>query len=222
MTLDQVLTKVRGLRRLATSDNVHEAAAAAADKLIQEYRLDETVIELTSGAAEGACVDSEPLLVAKRKAKWQELLISFLCTHYEVMGFNRTRTGVTSWFMCGRPSDLRLVHEMHTWLAEEIDRLARGAVKGTSALASFRMGATVSVVERLMAQKRESLAAAASTTAALALASRLDQAKLVLAAEVAPAPATPFRPPVIADGDAFALGKVAGRTLSLAPGKLLK
>jgi hypothetical protein len=52
--LESVIAKIKALRALATSSNVHEAAAAAAqaEALLQKHRLDEAALEASSAPTE--------------------------------------------------------------------------------------------------------------------------------------------------------------------------
>jgi len=159
MNIQSVIEKIQKLRKLSRSDNIHEAeaAAAAADRLIQEHGLAEAQLE-----AEGAAPVEKPSEDAASFVEWhgnaptwQRILSSGLVRHYDcacylkwiwVNGRNRLALQII-----GRPSDIATARYMYGWLALEIDRLAKEASRGQGkAYAdSFRRGAVSGVIEKL-------------------------------------------------------------------------
>jgi hypothetical protein len=223
MKHEDIIQKVRGLRRLSRSANVHEAAAAAAaaDKLIQQYRLEETAIEIETGTArEAAGVDPTPLRRWRRRPAWERYLIRALCDHYDVAYSYQTGTGVVLARMWGRPSDMALVREMLAYVEDEIERLVV-RYHGATARRSFRLGAVVGFSEALEASKRAAMGAVSSSTA-LVLASRADEAKDAMM-RFHKKPLRQGRPPRAAavEARAFVEGQQAGRRMDLKPGKRL-
>jgi hypothetical protein len=195
-TIDEVIEKVRKLRKLAGSDNVNEAAAAAAaaDRLIQEHGLAEAQLE-AEGQAEGEAPaeDATPGTTwYGQTVTWQLNLISGLARHYGCSSYlitvcNETEAGVykhgRAYKMIGRPSDVASVRYMYAWLVAEIEGLAqKNTGNGRAWLNSFRIGCVVGVVEAMRAEKRAVIdqARAAGASAAIVLVeNRLAEAKAV-------------------------------------------
>lgn len=165
MNVAEVIAKVQKLRRLATSSNVHEAAAAAAaaDRLIQEHNLAEAQLEAEGHeGGERAGEDDDPLFVyGPRAASWQVNLVVRLSKHYGCAGYQQSRFDVrtqrTVWVqkVIGRPSDIATVRYMVAWLTHEIERLARGHKgEGRAWLNSFRHGAVHGVCQAMADERK--------------------------------------------------------------------
>jgi Protein of unknown function (DUF2786) len=222
VTHEGIIQKVRGLLRLSQSSNVHEAAAAAAaaDRLIQQHRLDETAIEIETGeASESATTEPTPLRRWQRRPAWQRYLIRALCDHYDVAYSYQTGRGVVTARMWGRPSDMALVQEMLAYTENEIERLVLH-YHGATARRSFRLGAVYGFAEALKASKQTTMAAQSST--ALVLASRADAAEGAMRSYHGK-PLRRGQPPrtLSVDAQAFMEGEQAGRRMDLNPGKRL-
>ncbi len=221
--IQAIIEKVRGLRRLSQSTNVHEAAvaAAAADKLIQQHRLAEASIEIETGdSRESAGADPTPLRRWRRRPAWERYLIRALCDHYDVAYSYQTGTGIVQARMWGRPSDMALVREMLAYVEDEIERLVV-RYHGATARRSFRMGAVAGFTEALTASKQASLATATSSTA-LVLSGRADEAKDAML-RYHGRPLRRGRAPraQAVEAQAFVQGQHAGRSMDLKPGKRL-
>lgn len=221
--LAAVLDKVRKLRRLSTSTNVHEAAAAAAaaDRLIQEHRLEEAALEEAGGDADAPLEDPDPVLTFGRKrATWRRVLFVAVCSHYDCASY-LARTASGGWLgkIVGRPTDILCVREVLAYLISEIDRLtdALMAGRGRTAHAAFRQGAAYGVWQALRASKAAAVAAVPVSTA-LVLASRKDLAEALLHRQHGDLrqegpPSTPD------DEAALQLGLEVGRAIDVAAGR---
>lgn len=220
--LAAVLDKVRKLRRLSTSTNLHEAAAAAAvaDRLIQEYRLEEAALEEAGGTADEPMDDPDPVLrFGRKRATWQRVLLMAVCSHYDCATY-LIRTGEGRWLgkVVGRPTDILCVREMLAYVASEIDRLAVSLMdgRGRTAHAAFRQGAAYGVWEALKASKAAAVAAVPQSTA-LVLASRRDLAEAVLHRR------SDLRRgrllPIPEDAAALQLGLKVGRAIDVSAGR---
>jgi hypothetical protein len=195
--MSQVIDKIQKLRRLATSSNVHEAAAAAAaaDRLIQEHGLEEAQLE-SEGKASGekATLESEPVASwSGLTPGWQLSLGALLSDHYECACFrDRVRkfgdTGKTERLrIAGRPSDVATVRYMFAWLVLEIERLAHDqkpvGLSGAEIVGfrnSYRHGAVQGVISAMRSAKAS--AQKQATSAAIVLVnSRKAEANDVLA-----------------------------------------
>lgn len=192
-TLQDVIDKIAKLRRLATSTNVNEAAAAAAaaDKLMQEHGIAEAQLEASGEKdAEPIAHDPDPLIEwTGRRPGWQRVLAARLAHHYGCSAWgehDHTIDGrnkhIYRMRLVGRASDIASVRYMYAWLVVEIERLAqqrRG--HGRSWLDSFRCGAVDGVTNALYRAKKAVLAETAThagtSTAITLVENRADLAK---------------------------------------------
>ncbi len=184
MSIQGVIEKVQKLRKLARSTNEHEAAAAAAaaDRLIQEHGLVEAQLQAEGKVeAEPVAEEKDPLTVWRGRAPtWQRQLASGLTRHYDCAAYlswdyeHRTSTGGPGLRhnLVGRASDVAAVRYMYGWLSVEIERLAQTHKgSGRSWLDSFRRGAVQGVLNKLYASKK---AARGEVEARVAVASAID------------------------------------------------
>jgi Protein of unknown function (DUF2786) len=168
-----VIEKIAKLRRLATSTNVNEAAAAAAaaDRLMQEHGIAEAQLEAAGEAPkENPVEDLSPLAFwqGKHTPSWQVQLGARLVSHYGCscyLGRATREINPGQWArgatLCiiGRPSDIASVRYMYTWLTVEISRLASlNAGNGRAWINSFRLGAVSGVIEAMRAEKAKVMA----------------------------------------------------------------
>lgn len=153
---EAVLDRVRKLLALATSPNVHEAAAAAAraQRLIEQHRLEGWL------AAEQAEHDDpdpiedardEPLETARRIRKWKLVLAGGLadvngCVVYTLRAPDGERL-----VLVGRSRDRGAVRALWDWLTKRIEWLSatEGGKRSRSWHDAFRIGAAETIVERL-------------------------------------------------------------------------
>lgn len=167
MSIQGVIEKVQKLRKLARSTNEHEAAAAAAaaDRLIQEHGLVEAQLQAEGKVeAEPVAEDKDPLTVWRGRAPtWQRQLASGLTRHYDCAAYlgwdyrHPTSTGGPGLRhnLIGRASDVAAVRYMYGWLSVEIERLAQTHKgSGRSWLDSFRRGAVQGVLNKLYQSKK--------------------------------------------------------------------
>ena len=123
--LQAVLDKVRKLRALSKSQNANEAAAAAraADRLIQQYRIDEA--QLSKGDVERDLYPIETF-GSTGELTWQLVLIVALSDDHGCVSFTGTQreTGERRVWLVGRPTDMALVRTMYEWLKGEVERLS--------------------------------------------------------------------------------------------------
>lgn len=124
MNIDDVIAKVRRLYALAeSSSSEHEAGAAiaAAERLIQSYRL--TAADLESGTQATAVLEEEPLdHLGTRPPTWLRALTAGLSAHYGCATYREqvywpsfeARPKVY-WRsrVAGRPDDVRLFRLQH-------------------------------------------------------------------------------------------------------------
>jgi hypothetical protein len=144
--LAKTIAKVRRLLEMSkhsansatTNENEMRAAAAAADRIMQEHRISQAMLEQVGD------VEAEPMIehcVAKggRRTAWRETVLAALTTHYgcawylssgrvggEYYGKGREGSkGVQSYTVVGTKSDVEIVEYMYTYITNEIQRLCR-------------------------------------------------------------------------------------------------
>jgi hypothetical protein len=231
-----VIEKIAKLRRLAMSTNINEAAAAAAaaDRLMQEHGIAEAQLE-AAGEAPKETPTEEPTPLAfwigNHVPQWQLQLGARLVHHYGCACYtdrSRRKVGLDQWErgrtlnIVGRPSDLASVRYMYAWLVLEIEGLAqRNRGNGRAWINSFRLGAVRGVIEAMRAEKEKVMAetrqnapiASANTCAALVLID--NRAKAAIAARDALHTnlkgGRSSRGP--SDGDGYGAGREAGARL---------
>jgi hypothetical protein len=169
MTHDEVIAKVKKLRALATSDNVHEAAAAAAaaERLLQQYRLSEAELEAEDDAPhETAALDAEPVDVFGRNLQhWRAALLTGMCKLHGCRNWSEyAGNGKRVFRIVGRPSDVATVRYLYAWLVSEIERLAQrhGKGQGRTWFNSYRRGAVNGVLAAMREANQEARAAVSS------------------------------------------------------------
>lgn len=154
------IKRLRALSRKAGTQAEAEAAAAIADKLLQEYGLEEAQLQ-ASGEKPAEAVGEDAFTVfAARAPTWQRILASGLIRHYDCASY-------LAWVypdqihaqmaqrVIGRKSDVEAAKYMYGWLVVEVERLAQlNAGNGRSWLDSFRRGAVSGVLNKLSATKK--------------------------------------------------------------------
>ena len=217
VNLESIIAKIKALRALATSSNVHEAAAAAAqaEALLQKYRLDEAAVEMTEPARESAKEADEPLAWHTGHLSWWRVALgSALVRNHGCTDYVTTRGGRRCHIILGRPSDVATVRYLYAWLTTEIARLCdrHGSGKGRSWRHSFCMGAVAAVRDAMAVAKADARGTASS--AALVVLDRRDvEARVALALSQPNLRAT--QGGRSRDAEAYSRGKEAGRTIHL-------
>lgn len=176
---EEVLAKIRKLRRLAASADEHEAAAAAgaAQALMSKYQIDEAILSFESedgpAAEEPVKAWEDPLDVNKSKIAWKGTLAS---------GIARANGCRVLYFggnirIIGTATNVSACRYLYAWLAEEIDRIARirGAGNGRAWAHAFRVGCAQAVADRLRqaaADAKKAALSGATTAGAIVLVNR--------------------------------------------------
>lgn len=168
--IDDVISKVKKLYALAeanTNENEAAVAVAAAEKLLQQYRLSRAEVEAHADVqAEAPTEDGDPVeMFASRVPVWQQLLVGTLASHYGCALYKARSYRQTAIRIVGCPSDVRLFRLQYDRVKAQIDRLTlkSGLGKGRSFCDSYRKGLVVVVHERLKAMRMEVRQAATST-----------------------------------------------------------
>jgi hypothetical protein len=163
MVNDKIIDKIQKLLRLAESADVHEAAAAAAQaqRLMEQHRIDQAMLGLDKDAVEGDDVaeydDDRALFHAPRLPTWRTRLAAAVARVNACQTFRST-----SWHddegryvkcigIVGTADNVATVRYLFKYLAGEIDRLCRreAAGRGRTWANSFRLGAVQEVRRKL-------------------------------------------------------------------------
>ena len=212
--LARVIDKVRKLRALSASANLHEAAAAAAaaERLLLAHEIDEAQIARgapANAARAGASLDTLPANVPR----WRSHLAAYLarihgCATWLDPTWDAARAKAT-WDLriAGRPADVAVTRELYTWLADDVARLAVALSPRAAVRNAFAWGAVLGIHQAIERARAELHAAA--PPAALA---HLEARSLEAAAMAPPGLRAARAPAPIRDGDAFERGRLAGST----------
>lgn len=185
--LSSVIAKIVKLRALASNNssvNEVKAATAAADRLMQEYRISQAEIEATDVSK------AEPFVTLKvseggRRTAWREILLWALTEHYGCCFYfssHRSRMsgkGVQSYTVVGRKSDTDIVQYMFSWLEKEIERLCRwhAGGRGVGYATSWLQGCAQGVRAQLSDLREAARREAAQSTAMVLLDNRCGESK---------------------------------------------
>lgn len=163
MLNEKIVDKVKKLLRLAESADVNEAAtaAAAAQRLMENHRIDQAMIDLDGDEGDGVedeeieNLHDDPLEASGRLGRWKSQLAMAIasingCRIYLGRGY-KDGTAQTTLCIVGRPSDVASVRYLFAYLSGEIERLCKlqGRGLGRTWANSFRMGAVHTVRKRL-------------------------------------------------------------------------
>ena len=231
MNVVAVLEKVRKLRALSTSSNVHEAAAAAAaaERLLQEHRLVEADLEAAGAEARtraGAVCGGTIHVEGARRTLWRVQLATNLArahgceTYLEPHAVADGAIRRLSWHhvILGRPDDVENVKYVFGWLSSVITQLVErhGKGRGISWRRSFCIGAVFGI--------REAMEAAAAVVRSRASSSALVvlDARRSAAASLLPKGLRSTSCPTVRDASAFDIGKETGRLLHVGPALIAK
>lgn len=191
--LSEVISKVKKLLALAGSTkSTHEAnaAAAAADKLMQEYRISQAQLE-AHGEVTNDPMDSHKIHSGGRRTAWREILLWSLSNHYgctwymhnarhEMWDTDKGRyvdKRTLDYTLVGRKSDCEITAYMFSWLTTTIENLAKIHTKGMGvgyAKAWFD-GAARGVAHTFKQLKDAQEAEANSSTAMVLLGKRVEE-----------------------------------------------
>jgi hypothetical protein len=216
-SLDSIIAKIKALRALATSSNVHEAAAAAAqaEALLQKHRLDDAALEAHGRPSETAERAAEPLAWHTQHLSWWRVTLGdALVKSHGCADYVSQRGGRRCHVIVGRPSDVATVRYLYAWLSTEIARLCdqHGRGDGRSWRHSFCMGAVSAVRDATNAAKATARQAAAST--ALVALDRRDQEARAVLNRLEPK-LRQTRGGASRDKNAYERGQAAGRAIHL-------
>ena len=157
--LQRVIAKVQKLYDLAASTNEHEAAAAiaAAEQLLQQYRLTQADLE-SCDEPELAVEDNDPLEQGGRIPVWKQMLLQSLASHYGCAIWIAREYGnhhISYFRVVGLPSDTQIMRLQYDRIKGQVDRLAEFKGGGRSYLDSYRKGLVATVQKRLIATRKQ-------------------------------------------------------------------
>jgi hypothetical protein len=174
VTPEKALDRARKLLALATSPDVHEAAAAAAQaqELITRHRLAAFLdAERDASDERDPIVDArtEPLDVARRQRPWKVALAGALAEVNGCLAYTLESEAGEAIVLAGRARDREAVATLWAWLLKRIEWLSatHGAGRPRRWHEAFRVGAVDAVAARL--RGAEAAVRGESTGAALAL-----------------------------------------------------
>lgn len=165
-----IIDKVQKLLALSQSSNANEAsaAAAAANRLIDQYRLSE--VDISSSEEDLIIEDDGFIYETGRIVTWKNFLATTLAKHYGCAIFNmasyNTGRKVSKYKLIGRKSDNDLTRYMFNWLSMECNRLSEKEARGQGRLfaASYCQGFVKGVKQQLITSRNEAKQNATSTS----------------------------------------------------------
>jgi len=180
--IDSIIEKVQKLLALAKSSNINEAAAAtaAANKLIDQYRLSEADLSLSS-EDDQLIEDDGFVYETGRIVPWKNSLAITLAKHYGCAMFNSTvypnGRKVSRYKLIGKKSDIQITKYMFSWLTAECQRLVEKEAQGKGKIfsQSYCQG-FVSGVSQQLTISREAAKQEASSAAIVKIDSREQEA----------------------------------------------
>jgi len=241
MTQSQIIDRIRKLLALASNNpSPAEAASAAAmaQRLAFEAKLELASIEVDDEAPDAEPVTEETLLETHQRVNWASQLVSGIasangCRTVYTWGILRGKRS-RKLNILGRRTDVQTVAYLYGYLRGEIERLCKAGLQEQRQSLSlrlpisprawgnaFRLAAAATVVERLQRQRREDEAAMHQRTNADACTAmvRRDQAAVTAVVKeryprLRSAPAATYT-----SSSGYAAGRRAGERISLRGGK---
>lgn len=225
--IQQVISKINKLLNLSKSNNVNEAAAAAAaaDRLMQNYRISAVELSSSNKEEEPITLIEEYLHTSGRLVLWKNVLAGVLCDHYGCAYFIQTvpsnkdgvRGTVKALRVFGCQSDFDIVKYMYGYLTTEIERLTKleASGKGHTFSQSYSLGAVQGIRDQLN-KSIEKMRQENTSSAMILLSSRTEKSKnemnSKLKLKAAPASKQHY------NSDGFDTGRERGQNIALRSG----
>lgn len=162
MADEKILDRVRKLLELAKSDNIYEAASAAAQAqaLMSRHAIEQAMLSTVTAEEE---IEQDVLDAGSGAtlATWRGALARAIC---EANGCTCLRSGAQL-LVIGRPSDASKVRYLHRYVEREIERLCKLALDergnpGRTWANNFKLGAVSAARDALVAVTAAARAAA--------------------------------------------------------------
>jgi len=194
----QVVEKIRKLQALAagsTSEGEIRNAAAAAERLIAEYRVAQVDLEIAGTPVSDDPVVKKSISASKKRVAYKEALLSALVSHYGCAWYLQSgRTGGDysqgregskgncTYTLFGKTSDLAILDYMFDYLCDEIDGVGSHVCKGqgVSYANAWRLGCARGIGEQFTKMREAARQAAATSSAMVLLDKREAESKLAL------------------------------------------
>jgi hypothetical protein len=220
--ISSVIEKVQKLLALAQSSSANEAAnaAAAANKLIDQYRLSEHDIAVEHSESDPIIEDDSYLYETGRVTPWKNTLIHVLTTHYGVAHYIDAHfpegRKVSRFKLVGRTSDIHIVRYMFAWLISECQRLANSQVKGQGrvVVASYCDGFVTGLASQLQVSRKEAQQNV-SSEAIIKLDSRLQESRNFMYQKYSDMKKVKAKSQAQRDLGAFVAGQQQGKNIHL-------
>lgn len=192
MTYEEAIDKIKKLQALATSDNPHEAALAAAraQEIMTCYSIDAAALIESDPAAAAEqneeiedFTKSDPLDRNEGKTQFPRWRSSLGYTLAEVNGakvyISRGALGIL-----GKASAVQTVRYMYAWLTREVERLTVANCRGNGRTYAnnFRLGVVETINRKLREARRAAVDASRAVATGAALV-RVDNALARIAAD---------------------------------------
>jgi hypothetical protein len=231
MTNETILIRIQRLLDLASNNtNVNESAAAfaQAQKLLTRHNLDLATVAAATGikqASEAIINSTEPLYTGQRVVLWKNNLAVELCEINACKMYISTTVvnnkKQISYRIVGTSSDVMVVRYFFNSIVEQIEMLSANALRsglgqGKTFTNNFKHGAQQTVIERLQ-KMHEEVRAEYAQTAIVLVDNKIAEVEAWVKTNMnlgAPHPSHT----TTSDSRGFALGKEAGKNVSLARG----
>lgn len=189
MNIDQAIDRARKLFALATSNNPHEAAQAAAraQEILDRYEITQAMLDADNDVDDEEEIENfaekgAPLDTAKALASWKKRLAMGIAEANQCLVYSGRARGKRAIQIIGRPSDVQKVRYMYDYLVRETDQLTKHHARGCGHTwaNNFRHGVVDtlrSVLEATRAKVAADMRAAADGSLALV---RVDNALIKL------------------------------------------
>jgi hypothetical protein len=223
--LQAVIDKIQKLRALAGNNSSLEeanAATAAANRLIDEYRLSESELATNDPTLDPMEEDEGYIYTSGKITPWKAYLIKVLARHYGVAHFNDITKDlfsgrkVSRYKLVGRKSDMQITNYMYAWLVLTCQQLSDQEAKGRGRIyiASYCSGFVEGIKEQLAASRLQAQITATSM-AIVRLDSRRAEARAFMYANNTNLRSVRSASYSQKDGDGFAAGKERGESIHL-------
>ncbi|MFT4977081.1 MAG: sulfur relay (sulfurtransferase) complex TusBCD TusD component (DsrE family) [Myxococcota bacterium] len=217
---ERLLERVRKLLALAGSPNIHEAALAAsrAQELIDRHRLQRLLDADAEVDADISADRESPLDEGRRLRKWKRVLAQSLAELNGCVAYTEQRGRLRRIVLVGAAEDRAAVSAMWDGLVRRIEWLSATHLDGEGRDKrwhdAFRIGAVVTITDRLRESRRATTASLETTALALseqAIARRRERVDRFVADNLHLKPGRG----VLVDPDAYDAGRVAGARLTM-------
>lgn len=154
--MSKIIERIKKLLRLSedgSNEHVAEAAAAKAQELIEQHNIQgEMLIDKEDAPQRGEPDWQGWLFQNKRLQPWAVNLCSALAeVNYGRIGL-WSKQGVK---FCGSRMDYELVKTLYSWIAVQMETMAKGRCKGVREHNSYKVGAVATIRNRLIKAKKD-------------------------------------------------------------------